>query len=226
MELAERLKDIRQLNNVSQEQFASIIGVSKKAYWNYESGNRNIPTGILLNVARLYRINPNWLFTGKGEMLLTKETIDDVSKAITETNAETLEYIHINPSCGSGTICVDEPEITPITLGTELIKNVLKIANPKNLKIFKASGDSMEPTIYNEDILIVDIGNKDYINGGIFIINKNNDFFCKRLQLKINGDLDIISDNSKYQVETIKRGNDYIDLTIVGKVLKNLSHGL
>lgn len=226
MELAERLKSIRQLSNVSQEQFASIIGVSKKAYWNYESGKRNIPTDILLNIARLYQINTNWLFTGKGRMLLTENTIDDIAKDIVDKNAETLEYIHINPSCGSGTICVDEPEITPITLGTELIKNVLKIANPKNLKIFKASGDSMEPTIYNDDILIVDIGNKDYINGGVFIINKNNDFFCKRLQLKINGNLDIISDNSKYQVETIKKDNDYITLTIVGKVLKNLSHGL
>ena len=54
-----------------------------------------------------------------------------------------IDHIHINPSCGRGTAVLDEPEVTPVKLGTQLIQTIFKISDPKNLKTFKASGDSM-----------------------------------------------------------------------------------
>lgn len=138
----------------------------------------------------------------------------------------TVERICINPSCGNGTIVVDDAEITPITLGKKLIQNVLKISNFNDLKVFRASGDSMEPTIYDNDDLLVDISRKDYINGGIFIIEKFGDWFIKRLNLRFDGNLEIISDNKeKYPVQIIKY-NEEIEINIKGRVIKNLSRGL
>ena len=107
-----------------------------------------------------------------------------------------------------------------------LIENIFKVSDVNNLKVFRASGDSMEDTIYDNDDLLVDIGRKDFNNGGIFVLTINNEWFIKRLQLRINGDLDIISDNkSKYQTET-KHPNDDIEIIIKGRVIKNLSRGL
>lgn len=138
----------------------------------------------------------------------------------------TVERIHINPSCGQGTIVIDEAEVTPITLGKKLIQNIFKINNIKNLKVFTASGDSMEPTIYNGDDILVDIGDLNYQNGGIFIIEKFGDWFIKRLRLRFDGNLDIISDNKeKYPIETIKYESATI-VNIKGRVIKNLSRGL
>ncbi len=136
-----------------------------------------------------------------------------------------LEHIHINPSCGKGTSVYEDADITPIKLGTQMIQSVLKISDPKNLKIFKASGDSMSPIIEDTDLLLVDVARKDFNNGGIFLLTINNDWFVKRLRLRVTGELDIISDNDRYPVETLKPDTN-IEIAVKGRVIKNLSRGL
>lgn len=136
-----------------------------------------------------------------------------------------IDYIHINPSCGHGTVVLDDADVTPIKLGTQMIENVLKISDPKKLKIFRASGDSMETIIEDRDMLLVDTGRTDFNNGGIFLLTINNEWFVKRLRKRLSGELDVISDNEKYPIETFKP-NDNIEIVIKGRVIKNLSRGL
>lgn len=143
-----------------------------------------------------------------------------------DTELIEIEHIHINPSCGHGTIVIDEPDITPVKLGKKMIQTILKVSDPNNLKTFTASGDSMEDTIDDGNILLVDIGRTDFNNGGIFVITINNDWFVKRIRKRLSGELDIISDNSdKYPIETYKP-DDNIEIVIKGRVIKNLSKGL
>ena len=136
-----------------------------------------------------------------------------------------VEYIHINPSCGYGTAVIDEPDITPIKLGKKMIETVLRVTDVNNLKIFKASGDSMTDTIDDNDLLLVDMGRTDYTNGGVFLLQKNNDWFIKRLHLKLSGELEVISDNPKYENETFNP-NTNVEIAIRGRIIKNLSKGL
>lgn len=136
-----------------------------------------------------------------------------------------IEHIRINPSCGKGTIVLDEAEITPVKLGKAIISSILKVSKPEYLKTFKASGDSMEPIIEDGDILLVDTNRTDYQNGGVFLITINNDWYVKRLRKRLSGELDIISDNGKYPMETFTPETQ-IDVFIKGRVIKNLSRGL
>ena len=133
-----------------------------------------------------------------------------------------LDHIHINPSCGSGALVIDEPEITPVQIGKKTIEQLFKVADYNVLKTFVASGDSMYDTITDGDTVLVDTSKLNYTNGGVFLFTKNNEWFIKRLRLKMNGDLEIISDNSKYGLETIKPTDD-IEIIIKGKVIHNLS---
>lgn len=142
-----------------------------------------------------------------------------------DSDCTEIEHIHIKPSCGKGTVVLEEPEITPIKLGTQLIQSVLKISDPKNLKTFRASGDSMTPIIEDGDLLLVDTARTDFYNGGIFLLTINNNWFIKRLRLRLSGELDIISDNDKYPTETFQNNED-IEVMIKGRVIKNLSRGL
>lgn len=148
-----------------------------------------------------------------------------VSLRNNSTDCISIDYIHINPSCGKGTVVLQEPEVTPIKLGTQMIQSVLKITDPKCLKIFKASGDSMETIIEDGDMLLIDTSRTDYNNGGIFLLTINNDWFVKRLRRRLSGELDVISDNSKYPIETFYPDSD-IEINIKGRVIKNLSRGL
>ena len=141
------------------------------------------------------------------------------------SNSVTIDYIHISPSCGRGTVVLDEADVTPVRIGKEVIKDIWKVSTPDVLKLFKASGDSMETTIEDGNILLVDTSRTDYHNGGIYVLTINNDWFVKRLRLKINGDLEIISDNPKYDPEVLRPNTD-IEINVVGRVIKNLSRGL
>lgn len=136
-----------------------------------------------------------------------------------------IDYIHITPSCGRGTVVLDDADVTPVRIGKEVIKDIWKVSSPEVLKLFKASGDSMENTIEDGNILLVDTSRTDYHNGGIYVLTINNDWFVKRLRLKINGDLEIISDNPKYEPEVLRPNTD-IEINVVGRVIKNLSRGL
>ncbi len=150
---------------------------------------------------------------------------DNPKEKISTDECITLERIHIAPSCGSGTIVLNEAEVTPITLGKKLIQNVFRVGNLNDLKVFTATGDSMEPTIFNGDDVLVNIGDCNFNNGGIFIIEKFGDWFIKRLSLRFDGNLEIISDNKKYDTQVIKYDDGAV-INIRGRVIKNLSRGL
>lgn len=162
----------------------------------------------------------------------TQVTLDDIQKIekyfkiqiIDSSDCIEIEHIHINPSCGSGTVVLSDADVTPVKIGREIIKNIWN-AKPENLKIFKASGDSMADTIEDNNILLVDTSKLDYRNGGVFLLTINNDWYIKRLRLRITGELDIISDNSKYPVETLLPDTAK-EIKIIGRVIKNLSRGL
>lgn len=150
------------------------------------------------------------------------------TESINNTNTDDciiLDHVLLKPSCGKGTIQEEEAEIKPIKLGLTLINDILKVANPNLLKTFTANGDSMTPTIEDGDLLLIDMGRTEYQNGGIFLMTINNDWFIKRLRLRITGELDIISDNEKYPIETLTP-DTYKEVSIKGRVVKNLSRGL
>ena len=224
MELIDRIQYILENNktkpNISEYEFAKSSNINPNKLSEIRSGKvKSLSPKIALEISKQYGYEFLWILTGEGNML---------SSSLTNLSNDciALERIGINPSCGTGTVVLDDAEVTPVLLGKKLIENIFKVSDVNNLKVFRASGDSMEDTIYDNDDLLVDIGRKDFNNGGIFVLTINNEWFIKRLQLRINGDLDIISDNkAKYQTET-KHPNDDIEIIIQGRVIKNLSRGL
>lgn len=141
------------------------------------------------------------------------------------TDCIELEYISIAPSCGHGTVILDEADVTPVKIGREIIRDLWKVPQADALKLFKATGDSMETIIEDGNILLVDTSRCDFNNGGIFVLTINNEWYVKRLRLRVTGELDIISDNAKYPMETLKPDSD-LEIKIIGRVIKNLSRGL
>ena len=200
------LQNLKQ-ENITQTQIADALGYSVQTINKRAVRNSNFSDEELKQIERVFDVD------------LSKNSTPDPKDCIT------VDYIHINPSCGKGTSVYYDTDITPIKLGTQMLQSVLKVSHPQNLKVFKASGDSMTPTIEDSDMLLVDTGRTDYNNGGIFLLTINNDWFIKRLRKRMTGELDIISDNTKYPVETFQPEQN-IEVYIKGRVIKNLSRGL
>ena len=72
--IAERLKAIRAALNLSQRQFAKGVFVSQSYFCDIEVGNRKISERIIHLISDIYKVNKEWLKTGKGNMFSTSMT--------------------------------------------------------------------------------------------------------------------------------------------------------
>lgn len=76
--MKDRLLELRKVLGLSQTEFASRIGLSQN-YWSLvENGIRAPGKRVIVDICRVYRVNPDWLNLGEGEMFID---IPDVALA-------------------------------------------------------------------------------------------------------------------------------------------------
>jgi transcriptional regulator with XRE-family HTH domain len=56
-----RIRDLREDNDLTQKQMASILNCSQQVYSNYELGQRDIPTAILIKLADYYDVSTDYI---------------------------------------------------------------------------------------------------------------------------------------------------------------------
>ena len=56
-----RIRDLREDHDLNQTQVASILGMSQTGYSKYETGENDIPTTILIKLARFYNTSIDYL---------------------------------------------------------------------------------------------------------------------------------------------------------------------
>ena len=57
----ERIRELREDADLSQREMAKVLHCSQQAYSNYELGQRDIPTAILIAIARYHRTSTDYL---------------------------------------------------------------------------------------------------------------------------------------------------------------------
>ena len=56
-----RLKDLREDHDLSQQQVADYLGMKQPQYSRYERGLRDVPTDVLIKLAKLYTTSTDYL---------------------------------------------------------------------------------------------------------------------------------------------------------------------
>lgn len=57
----ERLKELREENDFKQREIAARLHCSQQVYSNYENGQRDIPTDILIQLSRVYNVSTDYI---------------------------------------------------------------------------------------------------------------------------------------------------------------------
>lgn len=65
-EISARIKDLREFSDYTVEAFADKLGMTAGEYAEYENAERDIPIGILYNIAGVLEIDPSVILFGKG----------------------------------------------------------------------------------------------------------------------------------------------------------------
>ena len=56
-----RIRDLREDKDLTQVQVAKFLGMSQTGYSKYETGENDLPTAILIKLARLYNTSIDYL---------------------------------------------------------------------------------------------------------------------------------------------------------------------
>ena len=96
-------------------------------------------------------------------------------------------------------------------------------ARPEYIKILRAAGESMTPTIVPGDIIWLDTSYSTPSSDGIYLLNTNGDVILRRLQINpFDNSVEVSSDNKAYRSFNVA---DYKSLNICGKIVF-ISHRL
>ena len=56
-----RIRDLREDSDLTQKQLATILNCSQQVYSNYELGQRDIPTSVLISLAKFYKTSTDYI---------------------------------------------------------------------------------------------------------------------------------------------------------------------
>lgn len=76
----------------------------------------------------------------------------------------------------------------------------------------------MEPTLNNGNIIFIDKTKQDISKDGIYAFVNENGLFVKRIQRRVDGAIDIISDNKEYPMQIAQKH----EIDVLGKVVSSI----
>jgi len=193
---------------VFDKDVADVLGINQLTFATMKNRGK-IPYEEILNFCAEKKISINWLFYDQATRSLEAET---------EKYANVRYFGDIYASAGGGAFNYDaEHEL--ISLDPHMIGKLGGEREMKNIDSINVLGDSMEPTFKDGDIIFMNRTKDDIRKGGVFVVSTPTGLFVKRLSLKSDGMLDLISDNVHYSVESVDAGS----VEIVGKVVGSMS---
>ncbi len=206
-EIIEKLKDVLSKDGkdgkVFDKDVANALGLSQVNFATMKNRNK-IPFSNVLDFCALKKISINWLLYNQNPSSL----LDTTDKYWIKY------YSSVNVSAGGGAYEAEDfyeklevPAYFANMLGGE--------QNLKNLEAINVVGDSMEPTLNSDNIIFLDTTKKDLSKEGVYAFTAVHGLFVKRIQRRVDGKLDIISDNKEYPIQIVQKN----EIEILGKVI-------
>ena len=59
--LYKRIRDLREDKDITQKEMARILNCSQQVYSNYELGQRDIPTDVLICLAKFHKVSTDYI---------------------------------------------------------------------------------------------------------------------------------------------------------------------
>jgi len=203
------------------------------------SNRGKIPMDTLLKSIQNETISTDWLLSGEGhpekktalnmpfkavvtpfKAVMGKKAMSELEQRLISevvANSYIVTKLSLEASAGDGieNFQVEESEVF---LDKALFRHSV---NQNNLRMIPVKGDSMEPNILDESHIIIDVSQKENIDG-IYAINLGGNIMVKRLQFNLDGNIEIISDNTKYQTKIYNPKESQIHFEILGKKILSI----
>lgn len=212
------------IGETSVRGFAAKCGLSDAVLRSYLRGATFPSLDRLVAIAKAANVRTGWLATGEGPMragesegVTVNEKQDHYALAVSDKNIQDdydlVPRYAVEVSAGHGVWPDREEVVEKLAFKRSWLQRLgLQL---RNLVLVTARGDSMEPTFYDGDLLLVDLSQTNIVDGGISVIRTDGLLLAKRLQVGFGDQVTVISDNQRYDRVKINKN----DLNIVGRVV-------
>ena len=156
-DVMERLKNVT--NSSSYNSLADMLQLSSSAFANYKKRN-SIPFERVLSLCNLQNVSVDWILTGRGNVLISQpvpsaEVIkEDLEGDTAWDDFDLVPFYDVEASAGAGAFVDQELKISDMAFRKDWLR--LRGLKAAHCALIKARGDSMEPTIHDGDLLLVD----------------------------------------------------------------------
>ncbi len=211
-DIIDKLKDViskkDDVGKVFDKDVAFALELTQAKFATMKTRNK-IPFDSVLDFCAIKKISINWLLYGQ-----------DPSSLVDSTDKYWIRYypdIALSAGGGAGMISEDAQQLDIPDYFVKMLGGESMI---KNIEAINVTGESMEPTLNDGDIIFVDISKNNYAKDGIYAIFTDDGLLVKRIQKRADGKYDVISDNQVFPNQII----DKESLTIYGKVMSSFGN--
>lgn len=183
---------------------SKMLEVSMDTIYKWKSGKSRMPFNAAYKLTRTVGVSMDWLATG---IHRHAGTVADGLVRVKRFN--------IGLSAGDGATNCGEL-IEPLEFRRDWLRSHIGVS-PEKLTVVYAMGDSMEPTIRNGALLLVDNSSRVIKNDGVYAFRMDDSLFIKRVQTQMTGGVLLLSDNSAYPPQAID-DLERVQFTILGQV--------
>lgn len=89
----ERIKELRNALNLTQDAFAKRLGVKRNTIGNYETGNRVPSDQSVFSICREFNVNEEWLRYGSGEMFNTLSQDEELAYIVGQALPQADDFV-------------------------------------------------------------------------------------------------------------------------------------
>lgn len=207
----ERLKEARKSAKISRKALADKLDLTQQSVYFWET-DVNVPKSQKMDaIATALGVPLQWLVYGLGEPSSFK----------TDDGTISIPLLDVNVSAGGGGFNDSNKSVVRlIDLSLDWANKNLSPSQRKCLRVFSISGDSMFPTLEDEDLVLVDSSCTKISGDGLYIVNYDGMVFSKRVQQIGREKLLLISDNSAYKsIEVDISEETQIQFDVLGKIV-------
>jgi phage repressor protein C with HTH and peptisase S24 domain len=213
-----RLKQLRKALRYNQRDFAAKIGVHLQTLSRYERGEFAPSSALLDAISRQFNANLNWLISGEGPMFNAGDFRHIINEGRPEYAAAS-DGLYRIPVYRAGTVTVKDGAVTGeiadhIGFSKKWIGKALR-ADPADLFIIRVSGDSMNPSFYERDLIVCSKKQAVSKEDGIYLLVLDGAPSIKRLQFLPGEMVKVASDNKLYESFTARES----ELVIAGRIV-------
>ncbi|PID36843.1 MAG: transcriptional regulator [Rhodobacterales bacterium] len=220
MDAADRVRKVISDNKLSLKDFSEKIGVQYRTVQRYIAKERALSSDFLQAMTDHMDVSASWILSGKGDKYLGEGPNGRTSNS----DFVSIQRFDIAASAGHGAL--SESEIGTGHYAFNRTWLARRGLNPDDLAVIAVRGDSMEPELYDQDLILLDRSQTSPRDGDMYVVRYSGDLFVKRIQVVPGNKVELRSTNRFYGpiMVTLPQGetSNALDLTFIGKVVASM----